>query len=151
MQAAAEKLGQFQTEQGTQKLQQDVIRQLEMVLTSLKKDTDEEEAEKQGGGGGAGHGGGPQEQEQGTERSLAEIRLLKLLQMDLNQRILSIQSEIQNVTNQNGDVEPLIEQLQQLGPEQAKLALWTLGLLRDSNQNNEKRDKNQAEPKRMEL
>ena len=120
-----------------------------MVLTSLKKDTDEEEAEKQGGGGGAGQGGDPQEQ--GTERSLAEIRLLKLLQMDLNQRILSIQNEIQKVTDQRGDVEPLIEQLQQFGPEQAKLALWTLGLLRESNQNIENRDDNNAEPKRMEL
>ena len=150
MQSAAEKLGQFQTGQETQNLQQDVIGQLEMVLISLKKNTDEEEAEKQGGGGGgAGQGGGPQEQ--GTERSLAEIRLLKLLQMDLNQRILSIQNEIQKVTNQKGDVEPLIEQLQQLGPEQAKLALWTLGLLRESNQNIENRDDNHAEPKRMEL
>ncbi|MDG2407378.1 MAG: hypothetical protein P8M53_00025, partial [Pirellulales bacterium] len=138
MQSAAEKLGKFQTGQETQNLQQDVIGQLEMVLTSLKKDTDEEEAEKQGGGGGAGQGGGPQEQ--GTERSLAEIRLLKLLQMDLNQRILSIQNEIQKVTNQKGDVEPLVEQLQQLGPKQAKLALWTLGLLRESNQNIENRD-----------
>ena len=149
MQTAAEKLGQFQTGPLTQNLQRDAIRQLEMVLTSLKRNTDEEEAEKQGGNSGGGQGGGGAEQQEETKRSLAEIRLLKLLQMDLNRRIESIQHEIESITDNNGDVAPLIEQLHQLGPEQAKLANWTLGLLREKDQDRENGDN--ADPKRTEL
>jgi len=148
MQTAAEKLGQFQTGPQTQDLQRAAIRQLEMVLTSLERNTDEEEAEKQDGNSGGGQGGGGAEQQEGTKRSLAEIRLLKLLQMDLNHRIESIQREIETVTD-NGDVAPLIDQLHQLGPEQAKLAIWTLGLLREEDQDREKG--NNADPKRTEL
>ena len=68
--------------------------------------------------------------------------------MDLNHRIESIQREIETVTD-NGDVAPLIEQLHQLGPEQAKLAIWTLGLLREEDQDREKG--NNVDPKRTEL
>ena len=84
MQLAAERLGQFYVGTQTQSLQQDVIRQLEMVLSSLQRDNDERDNETKGGGGGEGQGSGPEQQS--SERSLAEIRLLKLLQMDLNRR-----------------------------------------------------------------
>ena len=67
--------------------------------------------------------------------------------MDLNHRIESIQHEIETVTD-NSDVAPLIEQLHQLGPEQAKLAIWTLGLLREVDQerkNDDNADRKGAE------
>jgi hypothetical protein len=151
MQSAAEKMGQFQTGKATQALQQDVIKQLEMVLHSLKRNSGQEEEQKQGGGGGSGgQGGGAQEQE-GTKRSMAEIRLLKLLQIDLNRRIQSIQEKIKTATNDQSDVDALIEQLQQLGPEQAKLAIWTLGLLRDNDQDGKKNDGKKTDPERIEL
>ena len=132
MQLAAERLGQFYVGTQTQSLQQDVIRQLEMVLLSLQRDNDEGDNETQGGGGGEGQGSGAEQQS--SERSLAEIRLLKLLQMDLNRRSKSIQGKLQKAIDEGQDLQPFIEQLQQLGPEQAKLAIWTLGLLRDSEQ-----------------
>lgn len=145
MQLAAERLGQFYVGTQTQSLQQDVIRQLEMVLSSLQRDNDERDNDAKGGGGGEGQGSGAEEQS--SERSLAEIRLLKLLQLDLNRRSESIQGKLQKAIDEGQDLQPFIEQLQQLGPEQAKLALWTLGLLRDREQT-EGGPQNQ---KRMEL
>ncbi|MEC8337869.1 MAG: hypothetical protein VXZ84_06985 [Planctomycetota bacterium] len=145
MQLAAERLGQFYVGTQTQSLQQDVIRQLEMVLSSLQRGNDERDNDAKGGGGGEGQGSGAEEQS--SERSLAEIRLLKLLQLDLNRRSESIQGKLQKAIDEGQDLQPFIEQLQQLGPEQAKLALWTLGLLRDREQT-EGGPQNQ---KRMEL
>ena len=149
MQTSAEKLGQFQVGSQTQRLQHDVIHQLKMISKSLQRDPGTEDSGTQGGGGGGGQGSGA-EQKSG-ERSLAEIRLLKLIQVDLNRRIASIQMEMEQADSAGSDLQPFIKQLQELGPEQAKLAIWTLGLLRDNASGSKQQQGKALAPKRTEL
>ena len=73
------------------------------------------------------------------------------MQMDLNRRITSIQTGLHEAAEQGTDLQPFINQMQQLGPEQAKLAIWTLGLLRDNAAEGEQREGAPQTPNRTEL
>ena len=150
MQQAAERLGQFQTDQSTLDLQQQAVQQLQMILKSLESAAENPEDQPPGGGRDGAPGGGPSQE--GQSRSLAEIRLLKLLQQDLNQRSNLLRVEIDASVEHNEDPTPLIDKMRQLGHEQAKLAMWTLGILRDDDQQKENQGRSDgADSERREL
>ena len=119
------------------------ITQLQMILESLDSAAAENQKEPPGGGGEGGQGGGQAQEDQ--QRSLAEIRLLKLLQQDLNHRSDLLRTEINATVARGEDPNGLIEQMRQLGDEQTKLAIWTLGILRDENQQPGAEDGSDAE------
>jgi len=143
MQQAAERLARFQADRSTQDLQMQAIAQLQMILESLDAAVAENQTEPPGGGGEGGQGGEQAQEDQ--QRSLAEIRLLKLLQQDLNHRSDLLRTEIDATVARGEDPNGLIEQMRQLGHEQTKLAIWTLGILRDEKQQPGAEDDSDAE------
>jgi hypothetical protein len=107
---AGEAIEQQETGEPTQQAEQDAIRRLGQVLDALKS------AAKQGGagekGGDAGGQGGKQSAAaQDTIRSLAEVKLMKLMQQDLNSRF-------QQLAERNDAAEEFVR----LSDEQGKLA-----------------------------
>lgn len=74
-----------------------------------------------GRAGGKGQGG--------KQRSLSEIKLLKLLQEDLNVRVMQNQTKIDEATRAGIDIAPLLLERGRLATEQGELASWTFDLL----------------------
>ena len=131
MRQAAESLSTFRTDKTTQRTQQLAIRKLELMRQALAKNENNDAKGNKGGGDGGGQGGGKQQQnQQPAQRSVAEIKLLKLLQEDLNQRVLSNQAEIDTLESSVREVEPLLTERVGLAEEQGELAQSTFNLLR---------------------
>ena len=131
MRQAAESLGSFRTGKTTQRTQQLAINKLELMHQALAKSKDEDAKGNKGGGDGGGQGGDNQQQnQQGPQRSVAEIKLLKLLQEDLNQRVLSNQAEMDKFESSDREVGPLLVERASLAEEQGELAQSTFNLLR---------------------
>jgi hypothetical protein len=107
------------------------IRKLELMRQALAKNENNDAKGNKGGGDGGGQGGGKQQQnQQPAQRSVAEIKLLKLLQEDLNQRVLSNQAEIDTLESSVREVGPLLIERVSLAEEQGELAQSTFNLLR---------------------
>jgi hypothetical protein len=107
MGGAAESIESQHTGQPAQSRQQSAIRRIGQLLEAMKS------ASKPGGGNSGGQGGGqqPNAAAQDTIRALAEVKLLKLMQEDLNARFRELVAR--------GDAG---EELARLSQEQGKLA-----------------------------
>lgn len=128
---AANRLSQRDTGVGTQRIQRDAQDRIAQMLAALKSDS------KKGGKPGSdgnGQGGGQGGQQGGGIRSIAEVKLLKLMQEDLNLRLKTLGD-----APAESDREAHIEQLTRLSVEQGQLADLALKLSRplDSNVENE--------------
>ncbi len=125
MRKAAEGLADVDVGQRTRGRQTMALARLNLLLDALKKGDSEGD---QGGGGQSGGEGGGQQQQQGGIRSLAEIKLLRLMQGDLNIRTKELREEI-------GEAVPSVEQLEQLASlaeEQGELAELTFRLMEEA-------------------
>ncbi|REK31464.1 MAG: hypothetical protein DWQ42_00625 [Planctomycetota bacterium] len=126
MERAAARLAKIDTGKRTQAEQQAALRRLELLRDALKKGEDEGEEPPEGGSQQGGEGGG-QQGGQGGIRSIAEIRLLRLMQGELNERSRELQEEI-------GDGRPNREQARrmlELAEEQGELAELTFRLMEE--------------------
>jgi len=117
MHGAAERLDQRDTGDETQQFEQDALARLRRLLEALKPDEKNDHGDDGGGAGGAGGAG---EGEQGEIIcSLAELKLLKMLQEDINQRTIELEEASRRdggLTKQQND------QLVRLAHEQGRLA-----------------------------
>ncbi len=114
----------------TQELEQDVLARLKQLVAATQNDTATGPNSQGGGTGGAGGGGG---QRGGATRTMAEVRLIRLMQEDLNRRT-------QRLSDAIGGGEPNNEQRAELArqaKEQGRLAELTLGLLGGENKSGE--------------
>ncbi len=132
MQQAFEDLGAFRTSERTQRMQQEAIGTLTLMKRALAREKQSAPKKNQGGGAGGGQGGG--NQPQGKQRSLTELKLLKLLQEDLNQRVAGNQAEIDEREARGHDIRGLLEERIHLAEEQGRLADATFDLLRSEQQ-----------------
>ncbi|MGA2031544.1 MAG: hypothetical protein ABSG68_04755 [Thermoguttaceae bacterium] len=123
MERAAALLDGHATGPDTQQAQQQAIARLAMLLEALKPDTPAAKpGDPQQGGAGQGGGGQP-----GTPLSLAELKLLKLMQEDINARTRQLQEQI-------GAAKELtarqLREYNELSDEQGRLADMVLQLLK---------------------
>jgi hypothetical protein len=127
MTKAAELLGHRETGNATQGLQESARLRLAQLLTALAKD----QAGKPKAGQeqeGSGEGGGKQKRGDGSH-VLAQLKLLKLLQEDLNQRYRTVKAD------EAGDA--ATRELVELAQEQGKLAELTAKLAEPPQENPE--------------
>jgi myosin heavy subunit len=128
---AAGLLERRETGSATQQAEQSALSRLAMVLEALKPET----PAKQGDGAGPGpKPGGPQGQPGGVQ-TLAELKLLKLMQDALNQRTLDLHKEV-------ADREPTEAQKRQyaeISAEQGRLADLAMRMI-STRQNPEDRE-----------
>lgn len=111
--------GEGKTGEGAQRHQRAALRRLQLPLDALKEPENNEEDQPGGGNqpGGEGQGGGQQDAQDGI-RTIAEIRLLKLLQTDLNART----DELYELIGDGVPSEELAEELRSLTEEQGEMA-----------------------------
>ncbi len=117
MKAAADRLARRETGDATQRAEQEALARLKLLSEALAPGKPAAGAGQ--APGGAGEGGGNQG---GGLTSLAELKLLKLLQADLNQRTDENRAAIDQAIRQNQDTGPLQQQRAQLAQEQGELA-----------------------------
>jgi hypothetical protein len=109
---AGEGMERQDTGNATQRVERDVIRRIGQLLEALKS------AQKQGGGGNSGGEGGKQSAAaQDSIRSLAEVKLLRLMQQDLNGRFQQLADGPEKLSREEQAFE-----LERLSLEQGKLA-----------------------------
>jgi len=119
---AAALLDRRETGDGTQRAEQDALRRLDMLLEALKP---EEPTAESDGGGGQGNQQGPPPG--AGIQSLAELKLLKLLQHEVNLRTEKLQ---QAVAPDGKPDDQQRRQFQSLADQQGRLADLLLQLLR---------------------
>ncbi|NIL96932.1 MAG: hypothetical protein GTO53_05500 [Planctomycetales bacterium] len=117
MKHAAQQLARFETGVATQQVEQEALDRLSLLIEALVPDKPEGDAGA--APRGAGQGGGNQG---GRPPSLAELKLLKLLQADLNQRTADNRAALEQKTAANKDSKELLQQRAQLAQEQGELA-----------------------------
>ena len=121
MQRAAARLQQRQTGEQTLPLQRDAERRLDQLLEALKSAKKEQKDSK--GGGAGGKGGGAQGQ---GIKLLAQLKLFKMLQQEINRRTAELDKT-------RGDdkllPENILQQYKDLSEEQRRLADLMLQLL----------------------
>ena len=88
MQEAGARLDKESTGGATQEIQEDVIRQLSELIEALRKERTKPQPPSGGGGGGGGGGRQP------LVPALAELKMLKLMQQDVNKRTRKIDEEV---------------------------------------------------------
>ncbi len=120
MEKSAERLGQFDTGGDTQRIEEQALARLALVMKALGQDKEDGQDDKQGGGG-AGQGGGNQGQG-GQIRDIAELKLLKLLQEELNLRTDENGQAIAERLARGEAVDELIDERTALAREQGQLA-----------------------------
>ncbi|OHB70840.1 MAG: hypothetical protein A2V70_14195 [Planctomycetes bacterium RBG_13_63_9] len=129
MDRAAAMLQRNRTDGTTQQAENDALRRLDLVLEALKAEPPEVEPDG-GGEGGGGAGGGPG----GGVQMLAELKLLKLMQQEINLRTEGLQELA-------GAAETLTEEQRQqyalLSEEQGRVANLVLQLLQAAPQDAE--------------
>lgn len=111
MEVAGQQLARQEVAARTQQAQQQALDRLERILASLASDP----PRQQQGGGGSGGGGG----QAGGKRSLAELKLLKAMQEDINRRTASLEDLRRR--NQTLTVDER-DEYARLSEEQGKLA-----------------------------
>jgi hypothetical protein len=120
---AAGLLGQRQTGAGTQQAEQNALSRLDQLLKALEPEKPNKPAEKTGGGGQGGQGGQPP----GGVHALAELKLVKLMQEELNRRT----RELEKAFGRAGAMsEEARRQYIRLGEEQGQLASLLLQLIK---------------------
>ncbi|MDH3719113.1 MAG: hypothetical protein OES79_13430, partial [Planctomycetota bacterium] len=117
MKEAAGRLARFETGDVTQRVEQQALDRLSLLIEALSPDKPDADAGQ--APGGAGQGGGNQG---GGLGSQAELKLLKLLQADLNQRTDENREAIDQATAREEDTTELVQQRVQLAGEQGELA-----------------------------
>lgn len=126
MQRAAELLELRDTGLPAQTAQEAARQRLARLLEAFAKNQKKQDGAKRDGGGGGGGGSGSGSGEQGGrpdgEFVLAQLKLLKLLQEDLNQRYR------ETVTDNDADSREARRELIEIAAEQGKLAELTLKL-----------------------
>jgi hypothetical protein len=112
MRGAAEGIERQRTGESTQRVQREAIRRIGQLLEALKS------AKKQGGEGSSGGAGGQQNAAaQDSIRALAEVKLLKLMQEDLNTQFQQLADERNGLSRDERAAE-----FDRLSTEQGKLA-----------------------------
>jgi len=109
--------------EATQRMEQNVLSRLKRLVEAMKEDKPPPGDSQ--GGGGSGGSGSKAGQPGGSIRALAELKLIKLMQDDLNRRTQQLGETI-------GDREPTDSEqaeLSQLAKEQGQLAELMLGLV----------------------
>ncbi|MBN2291114.1 MAG: hypothetical protein JXM70_01740, partial [Pirellulales bacterium] len=122
MEVAAERLRQRKTDEETIARQRDARRRLEQLLDALKSAQNEQKDSK-GGGGAGGKGGGAQGQ---GIKLVAQLKLFKMLQEEINKRTAELEKEY------GGDKKPpdnVRREYQELAEEQRRLADLMMELL----------------------
>jgi hypothetical protein len=120
---AAEMLTARDTGAKTQQTEQAAQRRLARLLAALK--SDKKAGEKKGGGG---EGGGQGKGGQGGIRSIAELKLLKLMQEDLNDRLTAASDPAAGEPATAEAAAARLDLLTRLSIEQGELADLTLKL-----------------------
>ncbi len=115
MSRAATMLERRRTDEPTQQLERSALQRLEQLLSVLVPD--DEPANEQGNQGGAGGGGQGQGDQPQPTLNLAELKLLRLMQLDLQQQTLRWEQR----ARQPHDAD-LAADAQRLAEEQASLA-----------------------------
>ncbi|MBX9789863.1 MAG: hypothetical protein K2Y37_13180 [Pirellulales bacterium] len=115
--AAVEKIRELDTGPATQAVQRHALARLEQLLAALEPDKPEDQ---QGGQEGAGEGGQQAGGQQGEMLpDTAQLKLLKLLQLDINERTRGVAERMQGGRDAQGDA---ARELERLSVEQGKLA-----------------------------
>ncbi len=113
---AGKRLAQRDVSTETQRHEQHALARLKQLIAAAQRDKPEEEGkdqkQSQGGGGGSGGGGG-----QG--QSLNQLKLLKLMQQDLNDRTRSIEESAAKTKSLTGEQQ---QEFLELSREQGELA-----------------------------
>jgi hypothetical protein len=137
MRTAGQKLALRETGQETITAQSGALERLQQLQEALKKDPPEEppEPKKEGGEGGPGGGGGDQ---QAALRRLAELKLLKSIQQQINRRTAALEE----ARNQNPDLSPdQKREYAALSKEQGRLAGMVANMLEVADKPEEDPDK----------
>jgi hypothetical protein len=115
--AAAEKIRELDTGSAAQAAQRHALARLEQLLAALEPDKPDDQA---GGQDDAGDGGQQSGGQQGESLpDTAQLKLLKLLQLDINERTRSVAERMQAEGDARVDA---ARELERLGVEQGKLA-----------------------------
>jgi hypothetical protein len=125
---AAALLDRRQTGPATQQAEKNALAKLDLVLKALEPEPPDS---KDGGPSGGGDNAGGKQRPTGGVATLAELKLLRLMQVDLTARTEDLQKAVAGVK------EPTEEQRRQcamLSEEQGRLADLTLQLLRPAQQ-----------------
>jgi hypothetical protein len=128
---AAAVLDSGQTGSAAQQPEQDALARLDLILQALEP----EKAGAEPTGGGGGDGTGQSESPAGGVQTLAEIKLLKLLQEDINLRTEKLQAAVAAAGQPSPEHRKL---LAQLGEEQGRLADLVLRMARPVDSGGEK-------------
>jgi hypothetical protein len=124
MQTASERLSQRDTGEQTQRIERQAMARIGLIVKSLQPD---KQGKKEGNGGGSG--GASKPKGNATIRSLAELKLVKLLQDDLNLRTEENRMAITERAAREESVDELIAERRQLADEQAQLKEVVLEML----------------------
>jgi hypothetical protein len=134
MHEATRRLDKEETGVVTQEIQEDVVRKLSELVDALRKERKEKQQQQGGGGGGGGGGKSP------LVPPLAELKMLRIMQRDVNARTKRIDEQVvktpeKKLTNdmketlrrtaqKEGDIaritEKMAKQLEEQAAEQAK-------------------------------
>jgi hypothetical protein len=126
MTRTAARLSDRDTSAATQQLEQDVLERLQELIAAMKQDPPQPNP-RPGGKNGPNGGGGKSDKQQ--IRSLAEVRLIRLMQDDLNRRTRRLDEAV------GGGRTPTDDQRREfaaLTTEQGRLAELTIKLVGDS-------------------
>ncbi len=105
----------------TQRMEQNVLSRLKQLVEATKEDKPPPGDSQAGGGGGGGKNGG---QPGGSIRALAELKLIRLMQDDLNRRT----QQLSDAIGDRNPTEAERAESAQLAKEQGQLAELMLGL-----------------------
>ncbi|MGB6042661.1 MAG: hypothetical protein WBF93_05845 [Pirellulales bacterium] len=111
---AAQRLTRFDTSEATQGIEKQALGRLQLLIKAFAQDGSGSPKEGGGSGGQGGKGG--------MRLSLVQLKLLKLIQSDLNLRTEELRQEIDETVAQGGDVNELLKRREQLAEEQGDLA-----------------------------
>jgi len=127
MKAAADRLDQLDTAEATQLAQSNAQSRLDLLLVALAPESGDDD--DSGGAGSAGGASGG-----GNIRHLAELKLLKLLQEEINRRT----ADLQAARGQNGPFsDEQLRELEALAAEQGRLAELIFNLTEPGEENPE--------------
>jgi hypothetical protein len=125
MRRAADLLQRRETGAPTQQAEQNALQRLGQLLEALQPEEPEEPEDDQGAGGGQGGQGSEQPPGSGVQ-TLVELKLLRLLQEEINQRTRALEATF-------GDADSLTDEARreyaQLSEEQGRLAELLLDLI----------------------
>ncbi|MGD9644993.1 MAG: hypothetical protein AB7U73_04720 [Pirellulales bacterium] len=117
MVAAVERIRELDTGPQTQDAERHALARLEQLLAALEPDKPEDQQGGQEGGGEGGQQSGGQQGE--SLPDMAQLKLLKLMQLDINERTREL---AERLTDEEAAGDDVARALERLGVEQGKLA-----------------------------